>query len=256
MKRILITLLFLFVPTLASAASISIQVNSGQTSINTLEGSVRLPRGITPTSIQTGGSTMLFWIEEPEFDSASRTIHFAGTTPGGFAGKREVFTIEGDFDESLAELIWFSGVQALRNDGEGTVASVSLTASVNGKSAEDVFSPEPIYIEIGKSDDLYSGRTFISFVAQDKDSGVERYEVAEVWFLAPSADDWHKEVSPYEVRDRTLLKKVYIKAIDRYGNKTVGTKWLPNRIYVLWFIAILIVVVCVIYVKRSLMRVH
>jgi hypothetical protein len=254
MKSIFVTALFLFAPTALFAATISIEVDAGQTNINALEGTVRVPQGMKIDEIRTGGSALLFWIDEPDYDEAGRSIYFAGTTPGGFAGRRELFTVTGDFDETLATSIWFSGVQAFRNDGEGSPASVRLRATAKSGVDEDATSPEPIYIEVGRSEDLYEGRAFVSFVTQDKGSGVDRYVVAESFVMRPGEEDWQEATSPYEVRDKTLLKKVYVKAIDRDGNERVGTAALPYRSYLIWFTVILIVAVCLIYVRRSRAR--
>jgi hypothetical protein len=254
MKSIFITALFILVPTTLFAATVSIEVDAGQATINVLEGTVRLPAGLKVEEIRTGGSALLFWIDEPDYDEASRSIYFAGTTPGGFAGRRELFTITGDFDAGLADSIWFSGVQALRNDGEGSKATVRLRAVAKADIGSDVIPPEPLYIEVGKSQDLFGGGVFVSFVTQDKGSGIERYEVAESFMVRPGEEDWQETVSPYEVKDKTLLKKVYVRAIDRDGNERVGTVGLTYRPYPIWFTAILIVAVCLIYVRRSRAR--
>ena len=120
--------------------------------------------------------------------------------------------------------------------------------------SDDTRIPESIYIVLGKSEDLFDGKTFISFVSQDKESGVARYEVAEKFFGEPNASDWQEAVSPYEVKDKTLLKKIYVKSVDGAGNERVGIVNLPNRKYGEVFVVIIILAVCTLYVRRSRAR--
>jgi hypothetical protein len=249
MKKLILSLIFL-IPAGSQAASVVIEVDTGTVSVNALEATVILPTGVEVESIRTGRSSILFWIEEPKYDEASRGIRFAGTTPGGFSGRREIFTITGTFTEERIQGIRFTGVNALRNDGIGSAVPVKLRA-IAGDTEDDVIPPDSIYIEVGKSGDLFGGRTFLSFVSQDKNSGIERYEVAEKFIGKPMEGDWREAKSPYEAEDQLLLKKVFVKAIDKDGNERVGTIGLPYRGYLMWFVAILIVVLCIIYVRRS-----
>lgn len=254
MKKYLLTMtLALALPILASATSAVIEIDTRQSEINALEATVRLPKGMNIEEIQTGNSMVLFWITEPALSDDKKSISFAGLTPGGFRGKRAVFKVSGDFDEEDLSGITFTNVRALNNDGEGTRASVKLSASI-AESLEDTAKPEPFGLFVGSSPDIFAGKTFVSFAAQDKISGIDYYEAAETYLLRPVEGDWTRTQSPYEVKNATLLKKVYIRATDKAGNIKVGTIWLPNRRYLAGFLAIIFLVLCVILARRSHVR--
>lgn len=69
--------------------------------------------------------------------------------------------------------------------------------------------------------ELFGDDWFVSFVAQDMESGIERYEVAE-WPGPPLNDTsglaWEVTQSPHLLKDQSLMSSVYVRAIDRAGN--------------------------------------
>ncbi|MBX4195611.1 hypothetical protein KW796_01485 [Candidatus Parcubacteria bacterium] len=250
---IYIASLMLLLPVTLSAATAVIEVDTISESVNALEATVRIPLGMEVKEVRSGDSVIVFWITPPTLSTSTNSISFAGFTPGGFKGKRTVFSVVGEFDKSDLSGITFSAVQALKNDGEGTSASVRLSASLS-ESVEDTIVPETFAPLLSRSDDVYAGRLFVSFSALDKNTGVAKFEVAETFFGRPDDEDWVEAASPYEVKDNLLLKRVYIKATDHKGNYRVESVSLPYRLPAEIFLAIIIGALCILalrYSKRS-----
>ncbi len=244
MKKLLITILFAL-PMFVSATHVLVEVDTLGESINAIEGSVFVESGDVG-DILIGGSSVLIWVESPTFDSETGVIRFSGITPGGFSGKRELFVIEGGV---LPSEISFGKIIALRNDGEGTEVPTSLKA-MSVEVSEDFIAPESFDLYISSSPDIFAGKKFVSFATQDKGSGVARYEVAETLVFRPSNNEWQEAQSPYEIGDKLLIKKVYVKAVDMEGNYVVSSKALPNRVYVLSILAIIVLAVCTLLSRK------
>lgn len=252
MNKYLLTLfgMFLLSPIFAFASSVVIEVDIGKEIINAIEGTVVLPNDVVVDQIQTGNSAILFWVSQPLYDKDSNTITFAGLIPGGVSGKRPVLSIVGDLSSSQINKITFNGVRALKNDGNGSQTKVTLRALMTSV-IEDTTKPESFEIILSRSEDVFNNNLFASFATQDKLSGVDRFEISERLILAPNSEDWVQGVSPYEIRDRWLIKKIYIKAIDKNGNSIVISQALSNRKYLVLLLAIIFGVLCAIFFKRS-----
>jgi hypothetical protein len=223
MKKYLIISLLIFLPTLATAETIVLEIDTSRETVNAVEGTVRVPKGVAVEEIQTGRSAILIWIQAPVFDRESRTIAFSGFSPGGFSGKQPLFAISGELASTDLPTFAFSGVQALKNDGEGTPVSVALSARRGVDADTDTDPPEPFTLVISRSEDIFEGRAFLSFLTQDKGTGVERYEYASSWFGTPGEDKWVRSTSPKELSRRDLFKRVYVRAVDHNGNTRVAS---------------------------------
>ena len=55
---------------------------------NAIEGVARFPGSLVISSIETGNSAILMWIEKPSYDRGTNIVRFSGISPGGFQGKR------------------------------------------------------------------------------------------------------------------------------------------------------------------------
>lgn len=246
MKKFLYVLtILLALPLFASAATFIVEGDVGRETVNAIEGTLELPTGVSVEKIYTGDSAVLIWITKPVFDLESGTITFAGMTPGGFSGKRPMFTIETKGD-SLAGFSSQTG-SAYKNDGEGSPATIRFSLA-ESELNEDLEGPEPFVLNISSSPDIFESRKFLSFVAQDKNSGIERYEFAATWALPPSDSDWFVAESPYALSTSHNFKRLHIRAIDNEGNeRTVST----GGAY--WFLTLafgLIIIVCLAHCVR------
>ena len=162
------------------------------------------------------------------------TIRFSGITPGGFSGSSgELFTLV--FSAARAGAVPFSLAhpRALLSDGQGTETSLSLKASplsiasvgsgrmVSDLSLSDTTPPEPFTISSGSDSGLADGASFVTFVTQDKVSGIDHYEVAEtdsVLGIFGMSLSWTEVASPYVLRDQAQRSYIYVRAIDHAGN--------------------------------------
>ena len=249
MKKLLIAVL-LFLPTVSFAATATLMLDTLHQSINTLEAMVHVPAGVNIDSVEDGNSLLLIWLSPPTIDNTAHTVTFTGLTPGGFEGVRPVFSLIGDFKESDISSFYVSDVTALQNDGKGTKVNVKLILSA-GDAPSDTESPEPFTPIFGQSADILNGQKFISFLTEDKRSGVDHYEYAATWLLKPSTSDWQKVLSPYVVPKGDYSKTLYIRAVDRVGNVRISSIAGPTRTRTLSLWGILLVLLaCVLYFRR------
>ena len=227
--------------------------------INTADVVIDYGGAVRAVDVSRGDSILSIWVEDPVIDEENHTISFAGGIPGGYCGR-----IDGDprLTNLLAELVFrspgfsigggddqFSEIkigdssQVLLNDGFGTKADLTVLdarielSDTAGSSKEDDWSdsvaeddvpPSEFSINLAKDDDAFSGRYFVAFNTQDKQSGIDHYEIMEepfedfYLFKWGGADaPWSVVESPYVLKDQTLNSTIRIKAIDKASNETI-----------------------------------
>jgi len=260
-KKLLTTLslflLFVALPVLASGTyfeSESNEISRGQLfkadfflntegkDINAIEGRVIFPsENLELKQTIEANSIVNFWIEKPEVKSGNQII-FSGGLPGGFTGDRGflfsmVFRAKDNIPSGEIKLT-AENVKVFLNDGSGTginVSSVSFSFSViDGKRAdveviEDTNLPELFVPYIGRNPTLYDNQWFIAFTAQDKELGIDHYEV---WETAQKYDinnisntkgiNWTESESPHLLEDQNLQSYIYVKAVDKAGNERIA----------------------------------
>ena len=234
----------LFIPIFAWAVTAVVEINTGMEEINAFEGILVLPENMHTNKIQTGNSIILFWITPPK--QIENTITFAGITPGGFSGIYPMFTVSGEFSAQDLERVRFESVNALKDDGSGTSAPVTITLS-SVELKNDTEPPEDFIPVIANDPNIFSGKWFVAFATQDKGTGINHYEIKEnkkgIFSLFVK---WHKEQSPYVLNDQQLESYVLVKAVDNAGNKQIMEIPPVNPLnfyenFLFWFIIILIV---------------
>lgn len=247
--------LFVLLPLLTQASTAIVEVDTLGNSINALETTIVFPKSIFISKIMDGNSVINFWIKTATLDEQSNSISFSGLTPGGFVGQHRVLAIVGDFKISDLASVSFQNITALKNDGEGTSATVKFFIK-NQEISDDSTPPEPFALYISKAENIFDNKYFLSFATQDKGLGVDHYEYADSWFGSPSEYDWKRIASPMELSSKSLFKKIFIKAIDKSGNErmqsTVGVYY-----YYLWsviWIIILVIVTCALFSIRRFSR--
>jgi hypothetical protein len=235
-------------------------------SINTLSGVVTVyPKEVAVSKIQNGDSVINLWVESPFFDSKTNSIAFSGLTPGGFTGKRLVFSFVVKSEESIPIVVDIKEVLALKNDGNGTEAKVktknskiviSSTTDNSVVSFTDITPPEEFVPVLGYSQDVFDGKAFVSFIAQDKGSGIDHYEFTYAYFW-PSSDGWKPTTGSFEIGKEGLSKKIFIKAVDRLGNERVVSVVGPSYYQTLSLWVILIILfICVLFFTRRYFSSH
>jgi len=228
--------------------------------INTVDAIIEYGNSIRAVDVSRGDSILNIWLEDPVIDEKNHRITFAGGIPGGYCGR-----IPGDprLTNVLAELVFRSpgfnvgggdepdssisisdSSQVLLNDGFGTKANLRTMGaelSLSDKAgtsanddwservADDKISPSEFSIILANDDDAFSGEYFIVFNSQDKQSGIDHYEVMEEPFEdfylfrwgrldAP----WITAESPYVLKDQSLNSTIRVKAIDKAANETIA----------------------------------
>ncbi len=242
-------LVFVSLPLVSKANTAFIEVDTKGERVNAIEGTLVLPKSFDLERVETGQSSILIWITQPKFDASSREIVFAGLTPGGFSGGHPIFSLIGDFAEADLKNIVFKSIKGLRDDGEGTEVKVSMSIR-ESLNVIDTLPPEPFVVVVSKDEELFANKFFASFQANDKGTGILKYEVSEKWFLSPKDEGWQEALSPYEIKDKWNLKKLYIKALDHEGNSREVSTSLPNRKYAIMFFVIIILVLCIFLTRR------
>ncbi|MFZ2150168.1 MAG: hypothetical protein WAV15_03340 [Minisyncoccia bacterium] len=219
--------------------------------INVVEGTIIFPEELLELKeLREGNSTLNFWLDKPESTEAGQ-ISFSGMTPGGFSGTDRfllgiVFETRGLGAGSLG----FSGTQALRNDGLGTKTDVDeisfdFTVSPSAEPAADLAlldtnPPESFTPFVASDPSLFEGKYFVVFSTVDKGAGMDHYEVREGLFGSYIVAE-----SPYLLKDQSLGKNVYIKALDKVGNETIVKIKAQNWKFGLdsWVIIVILLVV-------------
>ena len=122
----------------------------------------------------------------------------------------------------------------LKGEGDG-IYYFSLRQKLLGKDWQkevsrframiDATSPEEFKPEIGKASAVFEGKYFLSFVTQDRMSGVAHYEVAELrrTLLGGTEEkkEWKVGESPYLLEDQSLRSVIKVKAVDKAGNERI-----------------------------------
>lgn len=228
--------------------------------INTVDATIHYDTSLNAIDVSRGDSILNIWVEPPVIDEKNHTIHFAGGLPGGYCGRiagdpsltnivlEIVFQspgfMIGGSSNSKSPRIWLdTNSQVLLHDGTGNPASLRLQdltinladtagAAIQDTWREDIQSddeqPSDFSVTLTKDDTAFSGEYFIVFNSNDKQSGIDHYEVMEEPFAEFSAfrwgradAPWVRTESPYVLKDQTLNSTIWVKAIDKAGNTRV-----------------------------------
>ena len=92
-------------------------------------------------------------------------------------------------------------------------------------------------VELHQRDDIYNGKNYIIFSTNDKQSGVDHYEILEIkpteavgqepklkWYerllgQKKKAPAWIESEMPYVLKDQSLKSIVKVRAVDKAGNE-------------------------------------
>ena len=208
--------------------NVDIYLDAEGDSINAIEGKLLFaPSILQVVAIKDGNSSVNFWINKPSLTEKNE-VSFSGVTPGGIRGDdRHLFSIVFKPIKTGSSSVQIKDVVSLKNDGLGTRAStkagglsievVPIVVDVDSNVAiTDTREPETFLPVIGRDTEIYDGMSFIVFSTQDKESGIEYYEVKEGVF-----GRYVRTVSPYVLNNQDLDKKIYVKAVDMSGNTRV-----------------------------------
>jgi len=200
---------------------------------NAVGGTITYPTDLLQLKeIRDGNSLVNFWVDKPT-DTANGII-FSGITPGGYTGQSGsimslIFTAKRDGQGSIS----IKNGELLRNDGTGSaipftisnfqfsVAQNTQNVGVQVPAIKDIEAPESFVPEVGRDQNLFDGKWFVAFVAEDKGSGIAAYEVKETRSRIFDLSKWTQTDSPYLLSDQDLHSYIYVKAIDKSGNEKI-----------------------------------
>lgn len=203
--------------------------------INALELNLSYSDSIFPKSVSLGGSFVTLWLKNPEISNGKITL--VGIVPGGFEGVIDpdssklgpgvVASLVLHSASAGDGLIKIDSAKATRNDGRATpivaqwgslkVTSVGEASSTNPYDYQDTIPPAVFKPQIIQSKYLFDGKYALVFSTQDKESGLDHYEVAE------GSGDFRQQRSPYLLEDQTLSSIIRVRAIDVAGNERTVT---------------------------------
>ncbi|MEA1937215.1 MAG: hypothetical protein U9N04_03830 [Patescibacteria group bacterium] len=176
-----------------------------------------------------GNSIINLWIKEPKNNNG--IFSFQGIIPGGYNDNEKGLLMTLYFEsrkEGIAKIKIKNDSQILLNDSLGTPAKKSLSlAIINVKTPEkkeppkdkpsldftENIPPEPFAPIISRANEMYGGNYFLIFSTQDKNSGINYYEISE------GEDPFRIAQSPYLLRNQRLDEDIRIRAVDKAGNE-------------------------------------
>ena len=233
---------------------VGVFINTDDESINAIEGKIIFPQDLLEIKkINDGNSIINFWIEKPKSATGGQ-IAFSGIVPGGYNDSRGlIFSITFLAKKEGGGAIEFSGVKALRNDGQGTEAPLTISnfkflisnqpagepiPQITTPKTEDRNPPEEFTPQIAADPAIFDGKWFLVFATQDKGSGIDHYEVCDGKRKCVAAE------SPYLLQNQDLDEGIVVKAVDKSGNERAVT--IPAQKSRAWYkdyviIAILII---------------
>lgn len=212
--------------------------------VNAVQATIHYPKDLLSlTDVRDSNSVISAWIEKPTAASSTPGAYsFSGIIPNGYKGAgRELLTLDFVAQKSGIAQLEAGDLQILLNDGQGTPDSVSSTprtlaisrtttaTSTSPEVTEDHTPPVPFTIERAQDPNLFDGKWFISFVTQDKESGIDHYEVREQKSGQP-ASAWTTATSPYLLQDQSRNSQVEVKALDKNGNEQLATLASPSSV--------------------------
>ncbi|MFA7309016.1 MAG: hypothetical protein WC045_03000 [Patescibacteria group bacterium] len=198
-------------------------VLSSSTPINVVNGIVDISGPAEVEQIITGSSIISQWIEPVQIRKDISTIPFSGVVFGGYAGDiGQVFTLVLKSKNPGEILVTVKNTQGYINDGNGTyIALKSAPLKINVTSEDshivspviqDTTPPEEFSPEVYRDSVLTENKWLVSFITQDKGSGIERYMVKE------GSGDFVDAASPYVLKSDPINEEITVRAIDRLGN--------------------------------------
>ena len=257
-KFIIFIYLFLVVPFWADAAEFRVEsdaesfgvgeeflvtlvVDTAGEAINAFEGKVVFPESLLELQgVREKGSVVSLWVQDPP--------SFSGLTPGGYNGRGVLFSLVFKVKGEGSGIIDVEQGRALLNDGEGTPADLTISRfefSIPNEPSisqnpmvetNDTEPPEPFEIRIARDPSVFDGESFLVFAAQDKNSGIDHYEIS--FLYKGKTTDWQLAENPFLLEHEEDLEKIWVKAVDRAGNERIATLALGTKssflVFLLW----------------------
>lgn len=221
----------------------TVRIDNGDDCINAVNVELTYPKDtLRAVDFSGGDSIFSLWAVEPDLNTDTGTVTFAGGIPGGYCGRiagdaalsntlgKVVFSVvEASAPKALIQFASASKVYI--NDGQGSIAELAthgaeITLSPVPQVAQnpwlaevrnDTTPPQPFAVEVQSTLGVFGGRYYIVFATTDKESGLDHFEISE-------RGGWRRITSPYMLADQSLLGvgDVVVRAVDKAGNTRQG----------------------------------
>lgn len=188
-------------------------------------------------------SLISFWVEPPA-PAEKGKLKMSGVIPGGFSGTEgNIITVVFKGLQAGSTNFVVEDIQVLMNDQRGselrtvcnesgiTVSAAQVVAESQAENSwEDNMPPEPFEVAVSKHENVFDGRWFLAFEAQDRGSGIDHYEVQETKTGAPADNAWVRtDRSPYLLADQKTRSYIYVKAVDKDNNTRIEMVNPPSK---------------------------
>ncbi|MBI3046003.1 MAG: hypothetical protein HYY86_00450 [Candidatus Harrisonbacteria bacterium] len=244
-----------------------IRIRSFGEAINAVQADLNFPANLLEVvTFDKVGSILSLWPKEPSFSNVLGTISMAGGLPNpGFQGQNGLITKIYFRAKNIGEatLKFLSTSKMLLNNGSGDEAELSLKAltfkinlaPVGTKPKifalpKDVAPPDAFSPIISRTPLAFDGKYFVSFLTEDRESGLERYELREI--ADGKAGGWKIVTSPYVLENQKGDILIQVKAIDKAGNETIGEAAVQIESPYLFYLIIFLVILAAIFIVRKL----
>jgi hypothetical protein len=204
--------------------------------VNAVEGVLRFSDTINVVGIVFSGSVVPLWAEQPSITDTD-TVAFAGVLPGGYQNGTQDVEAQGNLFSVIVEGVAEGGgfvrigqdTSVYRNDGSGTELPTTYTDAtfsvIRGTPAtvevQDTVPPEALTLSVIDGSLVHTEGKVLVFIAQDKDSAIERYEIGTSWLPFSWGVSFVQTHSPYSVKD--IYSFVHVRAYDAFGNSITKT---------------------------------
>lgn len=250
---------------------IKVILNSNGNQINSLGGIISIPSDLFDVvAIETGNSLISLWTESPKYIENEGKINFSGGLIGGYSGTSEpVFSFILQAKKEGSGKIFFEEFDAFLNDGKGTLLSPikieNFDYIINKKSVggtrtyfyeEDLNAPEIVALKIGHDPFIEEDKTFISFFATDKDSGILKFEIEEKpWLISffGYKKVWSDAKNPQILKYQNWISTIKVRAVDVKGNIAEKTIIKPLKMNSLYYFSIMLLTLLafIFYIKAK-----
>ena len=203
---------------------------------------------LEPVGFKDGGSVVQFWVERPNLEKGALALK--GIMPNGFNWQKGLI---GTLDfktltPGITEIRFGANPKTFLNDGLGTEARTGVRnmefriLKSKGQIPDfefqipDKYPPEKFNPEVIQDQNVFDGQYTLIFATQDKQSGMDHYEVLEfrswnlefrkIFSFIPNSrfqipDSYEIAESPYLLKDQTRESYIFVKAVDQKGNERV-----------------------------------
>jgi len=245
---------------------IALEIDTLGKSYNAISGQLLVENSFEIKNINIGESLISFWIENPT-KTKNNTIDFSGIIPGGLNGSGNIFEITLLVKNTNLGQLTLRSVSIFENDGLGTEKKIpDKSININPRNLiageentkilkTDTTKPDPFTVTLLSEKNLLNGKYVLIFNTKDRESGVKMYTALEGKNIFENVE------SPYVLQNQKINERIYVKAIDYFGNERISEVNIPNKIcmkikcfdqrFLIAFIVIMLIILSVVWINQN-----